>query len=183
MMPKTILKIDSSGRNEGSLTRNLTEKITQTINKDSKIIYRDLISGIPFVNENWIHANFTASDQRTESQKAALIDSDKLIHEIMQADTIVIGAPIYNFSIPAVLKAWIDMIARAGVTFKYSEGGPEGLLKNKKAIIATASGGVPIGSEYDFATNYLKHAMSFIGINDTTIIDANNYDDQFSDLT
>lgn len=183
-MKKTILKIDSSGRKEGSLTRNLTEKIVQKIeSNNSKTIRRDLTAGIPFVDENWIEANFTSFEQRTNTQKDALKYSDKLVNELMQADEIIIGAPIYNFSVPAVLKAWIDMIARAGVTFKYTENGPQGLLKNKKVYIATASGGVPIGSELDFATKYLKHVMSFIGIHNTTIIDANNYDKQLSNIT
>ena len=95
-----------------------------------------------------------------------------MIEELKSADTIVIGVPIYNFGIPARLKAWIDLVARAGVTFRYTEAGPQGLLENKRAIIATASGGVPVGSPADFATTYLKQVLAFIGITDVTIIAA-----------
>jgi len=99
-----------------------------------------------------------------------------LVEELKAADTIVIGAPIYNFNIPAALKAWIDLIARARLTFKYGENGPVGLLKNKKAYIVMASGGVPIGSAMDFASGYLQHVLAFVGITDVTIIDASQFD-------
>ena len=82
----------------------------------------------------------------------------------------MIGSPIYNFGVPAVLKAWIDQIARAGVTFKYGENGPEGLLEGKKVIVTIASGGTAIGSDYDFATPYLKFALGFLGITDVTVL-------------
>jgi FMN-dependent NADH-azoreductase len=95
-----------------------------------------------------------------------------LIAELEAADTIVIGVPLYNFGIPAALKAWIDLIARARRTFRYTEAGPEGLLKDKKAYLVVASGGVPVGSDYDFATGYLRHVLGFVGITDVTVIDA-----------
>ncbi len=183
MTNKTILQIDSSGRSQGSLTRELSEKISNKLNLgDNKVVKRDLNHGLPFVDENWIHANFTDPDQRTEEQKKYLNKSDELVSELIDADHIVIGAPIYNFSIPAVLKAWIDMIARARVTFKYTENGPEGLLKGKKVYIAMASGGVPIGSAMDFSSEYLKHVMSFIGITDVTIFDASKSEHQLTEL-
>ena len=80
--------------------------------------------------------------------------------------------PVYNFAIPASLKAWVDLIARARRTFRYTEAGPEGLLKGKKAYLVVASGGVPVGSDYDFATGYLRHVLGFVGITDVTIIAA-----------
>jgi len=91
---------------------------------------------------------------------------------LKNADTLVIGVPIYNFSIAAALKAWIDMIARARLTFSYSENGPVGLLQGKKAYLVVASGGVPIGSPVDFATPYLLHTLSFVGITDVEIVAA-----------
>jgi FMN-dependent NADH-azoreductase len=183
MLKNTILQIDSSGRNQGSLTRKLSEKITSKLtNSDSQVVKRDLNNGLPFINEAWIGANFTDKDERNQEQKEALKTSDLLIAELQAADHIVIGSPIYNFNIPAVLKAWIDMIARAKVTFEYSENGPVGLLKNKKAYIAIASGGVPVGSAIDFSYNYLKHVLAFVGITDITIIDASKSEQQLEAL-
>jgi FMN-dependent NADH-azoreductase len=183
MLKNTILQIDSSGRSQGSLTRELSEKITNRLsNENSRVVKRDLNGGLPFVNEEWIGANFTDKDKRNQEQKDALKISDLLIAELQAADHIVIGSPIYNFNIPAVLKAWIDMIARAKVTFEYSENGPVGLLKNKKAYIAIASGGVPIGSEMDFSYKYLKHVLAFVGITDVSIIDASQSNQQLEEL-
>ena len=92
--------------------------------------------------------------------------------ELQAADTIVIGTPIYNFTSPASLKAWMDLVARPRVTFHYTENGPEGLLSGKKAIIAVASGGVPIGSDMDFLTPHLRHFLGFIGITDVEFVTA-----------
>ena len=92
--------------------------------------------------------------------------------ELRDADVVVMGVPVYNFSIPAVLKAWIDMISRARLTFRYTENGPVGLLQGKKAYIVVASGGVAVGSDYDFATPYLRHALAFIGITDIEFVAA-----------
>ena len=135
----------------------------------------DLAQGMPFVNEQWIGANFTSADQRSAEQHVALEQSDALVSELQMADWLIIGSPIYNFSVPAVLKAWVDQVARAKLTFRYTEQGPEGLLKNKKAILVMASGGVPIGSEMDFATPYLQQMMGFLGIQDVQVLDANNF--------
>ena len=89
---------------------------------------------------------------------------------LLEADVLVIGAPIYNFSIPASLKAYFDLVARAGLTFKYTENRPEGLLKNKKAYIVVSSGGTEIGSDIDFAGNYIKHFLGFLGITDVEFV-------------
>ncbi len=104
--------------------------------------------------------------------------SDSLVAELKDADVLVIGVPIYNFNVPASLKAWIDMIARARLTFRYTENGPEGLLQGKKAYLVVATGGVPVGSPVDFATPYLKHALGFIGITDVEIIAADRLNSQ-----
>jgi FMN-dependent NADH-azoreductase len=88
------------------------------------------------------------------------------------ADAVVIGVPVYNFSISAALKAWIDMVSRARLTFRYTENGPVGLLAGKKAYVVVATGGVPVGSPMDFATPYLRHALSFLGITDVEVIAA-----------
>ena len=166
----TILHIDSSAQLEGSTTRALSAEIVAKLR--GEVIRRDLAEALPLINHTWIGANFTPADQRDQVQTETLALSDTLIAELKAADTIVIGAPIYNFGIPEVLKAWIDLIARAGVTFSYTESGPKGLLDGKRSIIAVASGGTPVGSDMDFASGYLKHVMSFIGIQDVEIIAA-----------
>ncbi|VAW45237.1 FMN-dependent NADH-azoreductase [hydrothermal vent metagenome] len=179
-MNKTLLTINSSGRKTDSITRGMVEKVTAYINSTHDkltMIEQDLTSGIPFVDESWIGANFTPDENRNQIQVDRLQQSNELVAEIKQADYLVIGSPIYNFSIPAVLKAWIDQIARAGLTFKYTEQGPVGLVTGKKAILVMASGGVPIESELDFATPYLKQLLKFIGITDVTVIDANNHNE------
>jgi FMN-dependent NADH-azoreductase len=133
---------------------------------------RDLNKGLPFVDEAWINANFTAPEERSAEQRATLAESDALVGELKAADVLVIGAPIYNFGVPAALKAWIDMVARARLTFRYTENGPKGLLEGKKAYVIIASGGVPVDSAVDFATPYLRHALAFIGITDVEVIAA-----------
>lgn len=169
-MANSVLRIDSSVRTEGSISRDLTTRIIERLGADA-VTTRDL-AGLTLIDEAWVGANFTPADQRTEAQKETLALSDAMIAELKAADTLVIGLPIYNFGVPARLKAWIDLVARAGVTFRYTEAGPEGLLTGKRAIIAVASGGVPAGSPVDFASTYLKQVLSFIGINDVTVVAA-----------
>ncbi|WP_299652340.1 FMN-dependent NADH-azoreductase [uncultured Tateyamaria sp.] len=166
----TILHIDSSARTQGSVTRDLSAGIVAKLGGD--VIRRDLTEALPQITETWVNANFTPADDRDAAQRDTLALSDSLVEELKAADTIVIGAPVYNFGVPSALKAWIDLVARAGVTFKYSETGPVGLLEGKRAIIAIATGGTPVGSEIDFATGYLKHIMGFIGIHDVEVIAA-----------
>ena len=170
-MTHTVLNIQASARHDGSVTRQLSDKILTEIAADQTIT-RDLATGLPLLDAAWLAANFTLADDRTDVQRETLALSDSLITEIKQADTIVIGSPVYNFSVPAVLKAWVDQIARVGVTFKYTPNGPIGLLSDKRAIIVIASGGTPVGSDIDYASGYLKHIMGFIGITDVTIIAA-----------
>jgi FMN-dependent NADH-azoreductase len=177
MTNKTILHVNSSGRYQGSISREISELVVGQLSQqhlEHKIIERDVAKGLPFIDAAWINANFTPDENRSEEDKIALAQSDALVEEIMQADHIVIAAPIYNFGIPAALKAWIDLIARARLTFKYTENGPVGLVTNTKATLVMASGGVPIESEMDLATKYLKQALSFIGITDVTVVDCAN---------
>jgi len=170
-----ILRIDSSARRDGSETRALNDALISRIeaSADTTVIHRDLAADAPgFVNEAWVGANFTDPDARSDTQSAALAASDALVAELESADVIVIGAPIYNFNIPAVLKAWIDKVVRARVTFRYGENGPEGLLKDKKAYVMMASGGVPIGSAMDFASPYIRYILGFVGIHEVEFISA-----------
>ncbi len=169
-MTKKVLHIDSSARLSGSTSRAFTAQIADKLG--GEIIRRDLTQAIPQIDGTWVNANFTPADQRTDAQKEALALSDSLIAEIQAADTLVIGVPIYNFGVPAALKAWVDQVARAGVTFKYTENGPQGLLEGKRAILVVASGGTAAGSDIDFASGYMQHVMGFIGITDVTVITA-----------
>ena len=170
-MAQTVLHIDSSARLTGSVSRDLTAQVVERLGA-KEIIRRDLAAPLPLLDEAWIGANFTPADQRTEAQKALLAQSDALIEELKSADTIVIGAPIYNFSVPATLKAWIDLVARVGVTFSYSQAGPEGLLKGKRAVVVITSGGTEAGSDIDYASRYLTHVLGFIGITEVDIVAA-----------
>jgi FMN-dependent NADH-azoreductase len=172
-----ILRIDSSARRDDSETRALNDAFIRRIGAtaETTVKHRDLAADPPnFVNETWVGANFTDPDARSATQVAELAASDTLVAELQAADIIVIGAPIYNFFIPAVLKAWIDMVARVGVTFRYGDNGPEGLLKNKQVyvMIAHGPGGTSIGSAQDFATPYLRHLLSFIGLHDVVFVSA-----------
>lgn len=168
---QNILRVDASARKAGSSSRALTDALIGKL-APGNIVTRDLTQGLPFVTEDWVGANFTDEAERTDQQKAELALSDSLVDEIVAADILVIGAPIYNFGIPAALKAWIDMVARARKTFHYTANGPEGLLTGKKAYLMMTSGGTEIGSELDFATGYLRHVLGFIGIDDVTIVAA-----------
>ncbi len=173
--PLNVLVVSASGRRAGSVSRNLTSDLVAALaDKGRKltIVERDLAEGAPFVDEDWIGANFTPPENRSADQSATLSYSDGLVDELKAADLIVIATPVYNFGIPASLKAWIDQVARARVTFKYTENGPVGLLENKRAIIVAASGGTEVGSAIDFATPYLRHILSFIGVTDVDIVAA-----------
>lgn len=170
-MTQTVLHIDSSARKTGSISRDLTAQVVARLGAET-VLHRDLSTPLPLLDETWIGANFTAPEERTESQKDVLALSDQLIQEISQADTLVIGVPIYNFAIPTTLKAWIDQIARAGVTFRYTENGPEGLLTGKRAILVVASGGTEAGSDIDYASRYLRHMLGFIGITEVEVVAA-----------
>lgn len=173
--PLKVLEIAASGRQDASVSRRLSADLIAALEDRHghiELMRRDLGKGLPFVDEAWINANFTPDEERNAEQRAALAVSDALVAELKGADVLVIGSPIYNFGVPAALKAWIDMVARARLTFRYTEKGPQGLLDGKKCYMIIASGGVPVDSTADFATPYLRHALSFIGITDVDVIAA-----------
>lgn len=168
-----ILRIDASLKTEGSVSVALGDLIVDKFANDGAVhVQSRKAADLPAIDETWIGANFTPADERSDIQNAALALSDALIKELQQADTVLITTPIYNFGIPSHLKAWIDHIARARVTFRYTESGPIGLLVGKRAVIAIASGGTVVDSDIDFATPYLRHALGFVGITDITVIAA-----------
>ena len=172
-MSLNILRIDSSGRYEGSHSRKLTTNIVSSLSKrnpGATVVERDVTQGVDIVDEAWIGAAFTPADDRTDAQRARLLNSDRLVGEVQAADVLVIGVPIYNFGVPAALKAWVDQVCRANVTFRYAENGPEGLVENKKAYVAIVSGGTEAHSEVDFAAGHIHQVLRFIGIEDITTV-------------
>lgn len=169
-MTQSVLRIDSSARQEGSVSRALADRVVDRLGA-GRVIHRDLAeTPLPQIDAAWVAANFTPAAERTPGQRAALAASDALIAELRAADVVVIGVSLYNFGVPAALKAWIDLAARAGETFRYTDAGPEGLLKGKRAILAVASGGTEVGSPIDFATPYLRHMLGFMGIEDVQVV-------------
>jgi FMN-dependent NADH-azoreductase len=170
-----ILHITASIRGEDSISRALSTRLAEGIaaRENAAIISRDLSANdLPYVSEARFGANLTPRDERTAEQQQLATIADQLIEELQAADTIVLGLPIYNFGVPATFKAWADLVARAGTTFKYTENGPVGLLSGKKAYLAVASGGTQVGSEIDFMTPWVKFFLGFIGIHDVTIVAA-----------
>jgi FMN-dependent NADH-azoreductase len=167
----SILRIDSSPRKGTSVSRDLADKVIARL-APATVVARDVSPGLPVVDADWIDANFTPADARTDAQRATLALSDSLVAELQAADVVVISLPIWNFGIPASLKAWVDQVARAGVTFRYTAEGPQGLLEGKRAVLALASGGTEIDSQVDFATGYLRHVLGFIGIHDVDVVAA-----------
>ena len=173
-MTHNILRIDASARTTGSVTRDLNDQAVKSLaeNEPVDVVLRDLTTALPHITEDWVGANFTAGEDRNDEQRRTLELSDSLVAELRAADTLVIGLPIYNFGVPASLKAWIDLIARVGETFRYTENGPAGLLTGKRAIVTVSSGGTKLGSDIDFATSYLSHVLGFIGISNVTFVTA-----------
>ncbi len=170
-----VLRVDASASVNTSNSKKLGDALIsrmEAIFPGMQVQQRDLNEDISFIDEVWVGANFTPPEERSEMQRNRLEFSDRLIDELRHADHIILTTPMYNFSIPATLKAWIDMICRAGVTFQYSTDGPVGLLKNKRVDIIITTGGVPLQSPADFASNYLKQVFRFIGIEDINIFAA-----------
>ena len=169
-----IYQIDSSARKKGSTSRELAKKLLNKIKKSGdEIIYRDLDDEMLFVSgltESGM--NIDEADQ-TEYHKKMFELSNKLVNEIKESDIIIISAPIYNYGPPATLKAWSDLVARVGETFKFkSNGRREGLLKNKKAYLVITSGGTKLNSDEDFLTPWLKFILNFFGIEKVDVVSA-----------
>jgi FMN-dependent NADH-azoreductase len=176
MTSKThILRLDASANPGDSVSRKLGDRLIEGLDTNYNEIvlnHRDLTRGIPFVDSEWIAANFTSFEERDYDQHKRLALSDELIAELKKADHIVVTTPMYNFSIPSSLKAWIDQVCRAGITFRYTPDGPVGLLKNKRVDVVIATGGVPLGSPVDFVSGYLAQVFRFLGIDNVNIVGA-----------
>jgi FMN-dependent NADH-azoreductase len=169
-----ILHLDSSARQEESVSRQLAKQLVHKIKKtEDEVIYRDISGNIPFVAGIKGAGFIIPEEERTEQDKKLFQFSDELVDEFLAADTIVISSPIYNFGPPAAAKAWFDLVARAGITFKYEATGPVGLVEgNKQVYLVITSGGVPAESPVDFCTPWFKQALTFLGIKNIEVIDA-----------
>ena len=182
-----IYQIDSSARKEGSTSRALAKKLLNKIKKpEDKVIYRDLNDEMVFVSgltESGM--NIDEKDQN-ENHKKMFKLSDQLVKELKESDVIIISAPIYNYGPPATLKAWSDLAARVGETFRFKPNGRrEGLLKNKRAFLVITSGGTKLNSNEDFLTPWLRYILNFFGIEKIDIICADqmalNYEKSIKD--
>lgn len=178
--PKNMLRIDCSMRRERSISRLLASELLTALGEKRpsvSTVYRDLAAGVGMVNESWITANLTLDENRSGTQRTILALSDALVDEVMAADQIVLAVPIYNYCIPAALKAWIDLVCRRDITFSLDEEKFErsGLLKNKSAFVIVTSGSTEAGSAGDFVTGYLRHVLGCMGITDVTVIDATGH--------
>ena len=165
-----VLQINSSARREASHSTRLANRIVQRLRDaepDATLTVRDLgLKPHPVLDEPALGALFTPASQRTPEQVARVALDDALIAEIQAADAVVLGVPMYNFGVSAQLKNWIDAIARAQVTFKYTEKGPEGLLKGKKVYVALTRGGLYRDTPADSQVPYLKTILAFLGMTD-----------------
>jgi FMN-dependent NADH-azoreductase len=172
---KKILNIVSSAKGNNSYSIKLSNAIIDKLlaaHPDSQVKTHDLtVNPLPHLFEDQVAAFYTPAEQRTDSHKQLVSYSDQAIQDLKEADFVVIGVPLYNFNIPSTLKSWIDNIVRHGLTFKYENGAPQGLVVNKKVYLAMATGGVysdgPM-KPYDFAEPFLRFILSFIGLNDIT---------------
>lgn len=165
-----ILQINSSARREASHSTRLASRLVARLkdaDPEATVTVRDLnATPHPILDEAALGALFTPAEKRTAEQAARVALDDALIAEIQAADIIVLGVPMYNFGVPAPLKNWIDAISRAGVTFRYTEKGPEGLLKGKKVYVALTRGGRYRNTPADTQVPYLKTVFTFLGLAD-----------------
>lgn len=170
-MGKNVLLVSGSAQGREASSYQLAQQVVEKF-EVSELKIRDLSTGLASINYDWVSANFADQTERSEAQNDTLRQSDELIAELTWADIVVIAAPIYNFGVPSALKAWVDYVCRAGLTFNYTETGPVGLLSGKRAILAITSGGVPVDSPVDFATPHLRQVLNFIGISEIQTVRA-----------
>ncbi|CDY77861.1 FMN-dependent NADH-azoreductase [Caballeronia glathei] len=170
----TILQINSAARSQGAQSTLLADELTlklQQANPGAKTVVRNLLAdNLPHLDDATLGAFFTPDEERTPEQKAINARSAALIAELLAADIVVIAAPLYNFGISSQLKTYFDWIARAGITFRYTATGPEGLVQGKKVYVVSARGGKYAGTPHDSQTPYLSSFLGFLGMSDVNFI-------------
>ncbi len=171
-----ILQIIASAQGANSYSTRLSQGIIDKLlaaHPGSTVVVRDLAQHpFPHLEEAHLHAYFTPAEGRSPAQQQAVRHSDEAIAQVMAADVLVIGSPFYNFTIASSLKAWLDHLTRANITFRYTPTGPQGLITGKKVYVAIASGGIySEGPQQpsDFAAPYLRHMLGFLGMTDVTV--------------
>lgn len=171
-----VLIIESSARQQDSVSRQLTRDFIQqwqAAHPGDQINVRDVAANpLPHLDADLLGGWMKPAEQRSMPEQQAFERSNQLTDELLAADVLVMAAPMYNFTIPSTLKAWLDHVLRAGITFKYTPTGPQGLLQGKRAIVLTARGGIHAGAGSDHQEPYLRQAMAFIGIHDVEFIHA-----------
>ena len=174
-MSKKILNIVSSSKGDASFSNKLSSAVIEklgSVYSGIEIQTLDLSkTPLPYLDASQIGAFFTPEEVQTSEQKEAIKNSNNAVKELMEADVIVIGVPLYNFGIPAALKAWVDQVSRAGLTFNYADGTPKGMVTNKKVYLSVASGAIfseGAFKSYDFAEPYLRAVLGFLGMTDVT---------------
>ncbi|MGI2935692.1 FMN-dependent NADH-azoreductase [Vibrio diabolicus] len=164
-----VLALKSSILGDYSQSNKLVEDFIKNVDQD-KLTVRDLAANPLPVLDFAVATALRATEDLSQEQQAVVELSDTLIEEVKAADILVIAAPMYNFTVPTQLKNWIDLIARAGVTFKYTENGVQGLIEGKKAIVITTRGGIHKDSPTDNVTPYLRTVLGFVGITDVEFV-------------
>ncbi|HVT34023.1 MAG TPA: NAD(P)H-dependent oxidoreductase [Nevskiaceae bacterium] len=164
-----VLQINSSIHGAAGQSSVLAAQLARQF--DAEVTVRDFtVEPVPHLDAARFAAFASKPGQRSAAQQAVIDYSDRLIEEVRQADVLVLGVPMYNFSVPSQLKAWFDHLARAGVTFKYSETGPVGLITGKKVYVISTRGGIHAGKPIDTETNYLRDFLAFLGMTDVEFI-------------
>ena len=171
-----VLIIESSARQQDSFSRELTQQFIshwKTLHPADRLTIRDVaVNPVPHLDADLLGGWMKPEAQRNAAEQASLQRSNELTDELLAADVLVLAAPMYNFAIPSTLKAWLDHVLRAGLTFKYTDTGPQGLLTGKKAYVLPARGGIYAGSTADHQEPYLRQVLAFVGIHDVTFIHA-----------
>lgn len=169
-----ILQINSSIYSKDGQSSQLAEKFVKSMlqdNPDARLTVRDLArEPIPHLDAERFGALIQPPEERNNEQQSVAAYSDALVDELKQADVLVLGLPMYNFGVPSQLKSWFDHIARAGITFKYTEQGPVGLMTGRKAYVFAARGGQYVGTAADMQTAYVRHFLGFLGITDVEFV-------------
>ena len=178
----TLLYISTSPRGDYSISRQLGNAAVdawKARNPQGRVIERDLArTPLTFIDLDWIAGAFSPPEHRNENHKRAIALSDELVAEVVAADEIIVATPMYNFAVPAALKAWIDQVVRVGKTVLFTPSGPQGILKEKKVYVVTSRGGAyRLGTpteRFDYQEPYLRHILAFIGLTDVTFIHVEN---------